>query len=174
LSFPLDAVATVNPGSGATLKSNTAEQQVVESVMLLWQAERVSVQNPTAVNSVVWTVNSSGGMFQGSFSLPATQSIQAGGALLITVVPYLSGVSFAVGANSTYSSASVEAAVLERLMYLQGLEQQSARNPNSRNFVTGTFDSETKLYQGTFSLPVATEIGSQGEIKFTAIPYLID
>ena len=167
-------MTTVTPGSGATLRSSTAEQQLVEAVLFLWKNELIAARNPLAKYSVKWTVSGTGGNFTGNYSIPASQAVQFGGGLLISATPYLSGVPYSAGSGGTYSAETAESAALERIQYLQQLEGIPVLNPGNRDFVTGTFDSNTGIYQGSFSIPVTIYIQEDGSINFVANPYLID
>lgn len=75
---------------------------------------------------------------------------------------------------TSIASASLEGAALELLMQIQKLESQSANNPNTRNFVTGTYNSDTNTYAGTFSFPCNLDIGTAGQIEIEVQPYLVD
>ncbi|MBD1925758.1 hypothetical protein H6F74_05605 [Trichocoleus sp. FACHB-90] len=68
---------------------------------------------------------------------------------------------------------TAEGLALESLMQLQAIERTTARNPDNRNFVTGTYNSDTGIYSGTFSFPVAQTIDpATGNLVLAATPYL--
>lgn len=165
-------MAEITPGTGGTLKSVTAEAIAVEAIIYLRQQERDANKNPNGTNGVNWSITDSGTTFAGDFNLKAQQSISATGGLAIIAQPYLTGTSFLPGTGGTIKSTYPEAAVLECLMYLQALEADPSKNTNNRNFVTGTFNSDTGQYRGTFSLPVSAALGSDGELTITASEYL--
>jgi hypothetical protein len=58
-------------------------------------------------------------------------------------------------------------------MYLQGLEANTTKNPQNLNNITGSYNSDTGLYQGAFTLPVALGLTSQGRAEFAAQEYLL-
>lgn len=165
-------MAAIAPGSGGSIRSTTAESALVEAILFLKQCERDSAKNPNGTQSVNFAVTDSGLVFSGDFSIAANQTLTGTGSLAIAANPYLTSTGFTAGSGGTFKSATIEATVLEILMYLQHLEADATKNVNGRNFVTGTYNSDTRIYRGTFSLPVAVEIGSDGKAIFTATEYL--
>lgn len=165
-------MAAIAPGSGGTLKSTTAESALVEAILFLVQCERDSAKNPNGYRSLNYAVTDSGAVFSGDFSLSATQTLTGTGSLAIAANPYLTATGFSPGSGGTFKSTTIEATVLEILMFLQLLETDATKNTNNRNFVTGTYNSDTRIYRGTFSLPVAMTIGPNGEAIVTANEYL--
>jgi hypothetical protein len=86
----------------------------------------------------------------------------------------LVGSAFQVGTGGTFKGNSPEKYALEVLMFLQNLERDPTKNPSSRNFVTGTYNSDTGLYQGSFSLPVIFNLDAgTGVVSYGADPYLL-
>jgi len=77
-----------------------------------------------------------------------------------------------MAAAITTASSSVEQQALEVLMSIQALEANATANPNNNNFVTGTYNSDTKVYAGTFSIPATQTIGAGGVLQITANQYL--
>lgn len=75
---------------------------------------------------------------------------------------------------ATIGATTAEGAALEVLMYLQSLERDTAKNPQGRNFVTGTYNSDTGIYSGTFSFPCTLALNPDGSIKLSADEYLQD
>lgn len=165
-------MAAIAPGSGGSLKSTTAESALVESILFLKQCERDSAKNPNGTQAVNYAITDSGQTFSGDFSISATQTLTGTGSLAIAANPYLTSTGFTAGSGGTFKSTTIESTVLEVLMYLQFLEADATKNTNGRNFVTGTYNSDTRIYRGTFSLPVAVAIGPNGEAIVTANEYL--
>lgn len=72
-------------------------------------------------------------------------------------------------------ATTAEGLALEALMRLQGLERTAAKNPNNRNFVTGSYNSDTGLFTGTYSFPVTQTIdATTGNLTLVADEYLED
>ena len=81
----------------------------------------------------------------------------------------------ATGAGADLKSDTREGIALEALMMLQAIERNPALNPDTRNFVTGTYNSDTGVFAGTYSFPVAQTIDpATGQIRLEATEYLLD
>lgn len=166
-------MAAITPGTGATIGAITAEQQAVAALNWLNQRENTSGANPNGEDRINGSFDTDLLTYAGNYSIPATQAINASGQLVISATPYLNGGAFTPGADGTFKSETIEGYVLETLMYLQGLELQSPKNPNNRNYVTGSYNADTRTYAGTFSLPVTQVIEADGSSKFSAVEYLL-
>lgn len=164
-------MATITPGTGGTILSTTAEGQLQEILGYIRQKEAVANTNPEEITAVNGSHSQNSLTYSGNFDFPCTQAINGTGQLVISATHYLSTPSFAPGTGGTFKSTTPEAYALEVLMYLQGLEQISGNNPSNRNFITGSFNSDTGRYSGTFSLPVALSLVS-GLPTYTATEYL--
>lgn len=70
------------------------------------------------------------------------------------------------------NATTAEGATLELLMYLQNKERDATANPQGRNFVTGTYNSDTGTYSGTYSFPCTLTINATGQIVLTADEYV--
>lgn len=167
-------MATITPGTGATIKSSSAEGQALEILTYLQLQEASAVRNPLAANNIVGSIDLDQKVFSGTYSIPANQVVSNTGGLSINAATYLSGVIFSPGTDGTFKSATPEAYALEVLMALQVIEQTAGRNPDGFNNITGTYNSDTKVYSGTFSIPVVVAIDNSGAVSVSANPYLID
>ncbi len=167
-------MTSITNGTGSTLKANTAEGHCLEALVFLQIQEASTLRNPTGQSSIDASINLVDLVFSGSYSIPAKQTLGSSGNLQIEAESYLSGVIFTPGTGGTFKSVTAEAYALETLMFLQFLEQDVLKNPQSRNFITGSFNIDTSLYIGTFSLPIVSTLGTAGEVITTAQPYLLD
>ena len=166
-------MANISAGTLGTFKTTKAEGRAIEVLTYCQNLERVAANNPQDVQGFQGSFDTESLLFEGSFSIPAAQALGPGGILQITVTPYLVGAVIAPGGDApTFVSTAPEAYALEVLMYLQSLEGQATRNPQSLNYVTGTYNSDTKLYAGTFSLPITITIDSTGKPVINAVEYL--
>lgn len=166
-------MATVTPGTGGTIKSTTAEGQAIEALIYLQSRETLIDANPQQEDRITGAFDTDLKTFSGNFRIPASQTINTAGNLVIQATPYLNGGLFSPGSDGTFKSLTIEAYVLEVLMYLQVLELTPAKNPQNRNFVTGTFNADTGQYTGTFNFPVSISLLSDGSVKFQAEEYLL-
>ncbi len=166
-------MAAIAPGTGGSFKSSTAEGRAIEAIVFLQLAEQMEVNNPQSTNGISGAFDTEEKTFQGTYSIPASQTINGDGQLVIAAVPYLDGVAVVPGGdNPTFKSTVPEAYLLECLMYLQGLERNPVKNPQGRNNIVGTYDSDRAIYSGSFSIPVQPQLTTDGGIRFEAVPYL--
>lgn len=166
-------MASITPGTGATFTVATAEGQAIAALNFLNKRENTAEANPNGEDRIDGSFDTDLMTFAGNFRLPATQSLNSLGQLVISATPYVSSGAFVPGTGGTFKSETIEGYVLEVLMYLQNLELQSAKNPNNRNYITGSYNSDSRLYSGTFSLPITQEIGADGTVSFAAVEYLL-
>lgn len=81
----------------------------------------------------------------------------------------------ATGTGADLKSDTKEGLALEALMSLQAIERNPGLNPDNRNFITGTYNSDTGVFAGTYSFPVAQVIdAATGQIRLEATEYLLD
>lgn len=167
-------MATVTPGSGGTIKSTTAEGHLQEIMTFISIKQAALSTNPSEVTNVSCNHNQQALTFTGNYQFSVSQAIDGSGALTLEANTYLVGTGFQVGTGGTFKGNSPEKYALEVLMYLQGLEQNPSLNPQGRNFITGTYNSDNGLYQGSFSIPVLLGIdATSGVVNYGANPYLL-
>lgn len=167
-------MATVTPGTGGTIKSTTAEGQAHEVLSFISLKQLSEVTNPGQVTNVLASHDQQALLFSGTYEFSVTQTIDGSGGLVLSVNSYLVGSAFQEGTGGTFKGNTPEKYALEVLMYLQNLERNPTLNPSSRNYVSGTYNSDTGLYQGSFSLPVIFGIDAGfGVVNYGADPYLL-
>lgn len=166
-------MATIQPGTDGTFKSTTAEGRLIEAACFLRLQEADSTRNPNGLSAVIGDFSINSNEFSGSYSLACTQGLSASGSLSIVAKNYLVGVPFSPGTGTpTFKSTTIEAYLLEIIGYLQFLEADSTKNPNSLNQITGTYNADTEVYSGSFAIPVSIDVGIDGSVKFAAVEYL--
>ncbi|WP_156119955.1 hypothetical protein [Leptolyngbya sp. KIOST-1] len=113
-------------------------------------------------------------IYSGTYRFDVTQTINSAGHLELEAQPFLVGANFQVGSSGTFKGNSPEKYALEVLMYLQNLENTPGLNPQNRNFVSGTYNSDNQRYEGSFSIPVTFSLNpTTGVISYGANPYLL-
>jgi hypothetical protein len=166
-------MASISPGTDGTFKATTAEGRALEVLTFTQLQEQAAASNPSNRNAVIASIDLDDRELSGTFAIPAEQSFAYDGALLITATPYLENVFISVGMDEpTFKSTTLERYLLEVLMYLQWLEGQAEKNPQNANRITGSFNSDTRLYSGTFRLPLGVAIASDGKLTIQATEYL--
>lgn len=167
-------MASVTPGTGGSIKSTTAEGQAHEILSFIALKQLSEVTNPGQVSNVLSGHDQQARLFNGTYQFSVSQVIDGSGNLTLSINSYLVGSGFQVGTNGTFKGNSPEKYCLEVLMFLQNLERDPTKNPSSRNYVTGTYNSDTGLYQGSFSLPCLFNLdAATGVVSYGADPYLL-
>lgn len=166
-------MAAIAPGLGGTFKQSTAEGRALEVLVFLQLAEKGSANNPDSRNNVSGSFDEDEGVYTATYAIPATQTVNNQGQLVLSASPYLQGVEIDPGSdNPTFKSTVPEAYLLEVLMYLQNLERNPAKNPQNRNAVTGNYNSDTGIFSGVVALPVTLSLAADGSISISAQAYL--
>lgn len=166
-------MAIITPGSGGTIKSTSAEAQLLEVLNFLRLQEKIPSKNQQGVNNVEGTFSIVNDGFSGSFDIPVTFSLNASGQPVISVPEYLTGISFSAGTGGTFKSATAAGYFVEILMYLQALEADTSKNTQARNYITGTFSSDNSRFIGTIFVPTLVEIADDGHVCFVPQQYLL-
>lgn len=76
--------------------------------------------------------------------------------------------------SATLQSTSIENQVVELMAKIQVLEGNTETNPENANRITGSFNQDTGLYSGTFSIPCNVVITASGAPSFVAKEYLVN
>lgn len=146
----------------------------MEILSFIALAQGNTTQNPTGATNINATHNQQTRVYAGSYRFDVVQAIADGGTLELQAQPFLTGTGFTAGTGGTFNGTTPERYALEVLMYLQLRENTPALNPDNRNFITGTFNSDNGRYDGVFSIPSTFALNpSTGAIVYTASPYLL-
>lgn len=78
----------------------------------------------------------------------------------------------APGTGGTFKTLTAEGRAVEALVFLQTLERTASKNPQNRTFVNGSLNTRTGVYSGTFGLPIAESLFTDGSLRIRAAPYL--
>lgn len=74
----------------------------------------------------------------------------------------------------TTTATTLEGQLLEIIQTIQLSENDSAKNPNGSNNVTGTINTDTNSFSGSFTIPVTPSVGAGGSPTYAADAYLVD
>lgn len=166
-------MATITPGTGGTCKSSTAEGQLVEILSFIGLAQADTSKNLAGVTNINATHNQQTRIYAGSYRFDVIQAITGDGHLELEAQSFLINTGFTPGTDGTFKGNTPEKYALEVLMYLQQRENIPGNNPDNRNFISGTFNSDNGRYDGAFSVPVAYSLDpTTGAVIYTASPYL--
>lgn len=166
-------MSSITPGTGATLKSATAEGQLLEIFDFVQLQQLDAAKNPDGRRFLTSTYAINTGICSGSFNCPYTRSLNTEGQAIINIANYLTGVTFTPGTSGTFKSANPIAYAFEVLMYLQILEGDINKNPTNENRVSCTIDDNTLLVNSSFSMPFTHTLNSDGSTKLAGKAYLL-
>ncbi|RAM49473.1 MAG: hypothetical protein C6Y22_22220 [Hapalosiphonaceae cyanobacterium JJU2] len=165
-------MTTITAGTGATIKSLTAEAQLIETFTYLQLAEADTSRNTNARDYVQGNFNINTATFNGSFSFPVVSSVNSEGQVVTSAVSYLSNDTFTAGTGGTFKSTNPLQYLLEILIFLQNREASNTYNPQLRNLISFNADGDSSTYSGSVTLPISMALNTDGTTKFTAVEYL--
>ncbi|MBW4568041.1 MAG: hypothetical protein KME31_08460 [Tolypothrix carrinoi HA7290-LM1] len=166
-------MVAITPGSNASFKSATAEGLLLEVITYLQNQERNTISNPTNRDLIKLSYNLDSLTAIGSFSIPATQSINDAGQIILVGTDYLQNVPFSPGDGGTFKSTSLSQYFLEIVAFLQIKESDVLKNPNSENNVFSAYDADDKISSGTINLPLTVSFDDSGHPVISAKEYLL-
>lgn len=167
-------MANITPGTGATCTSSSAEGQLHEILSFICHKQADKAKNPEETINVTGQHSQQGLIYSGTYRFSASQTINGAGNLEIEAISYLENTGFDPGTGGTFKGVTPERYALEVLMYLQGLENNPSTNPQNRNLISGSYNSDTQRYEGSFSIPCLFSLDSStGAVLYVASPYLL-
>ena len=72
------------------------------------------------------------------------------------------------------NGTTIEQQLIELVSRIQVLENSATNNPNGQNFVTGSANTDTGIFSGTFNIPIQVSVDGSGNTVITASTYLTD
>jgi hypothetical protein len=161
-------------GSGGSIQSDSAEQQLLDCISLIKNYEKMTTKNPDKVNGVSCSFNLTTSFAAMSFNMAANPIINNDGQQVIQAANYLANTDFLPGSGGTFKSVTIEGYFLEILTYLEIMEKNTSKNPNNNNYVSTSYDSDTRIMAGNATIPFLFENDATGFLKITADEYLLD
>lgn len=167
-------MALITPGTDATIKATKAESQLFHALMLLQEVEASSTYNPNRTDAVQTSFNDNTLTFTARFDIPCEQRL-VNGVAGFNGKNYLPNyTAFSAGSTSgNFKSTNLPAYAVEVIYYCQILENTSASNPDNKNFINATFDSDKQTFTGTITLPYTRTIDASGDVKMSISEYLL-
>lgn len=167
-------MGAITPGSGATIKSGTAEGQLIETIAFIKSQEQLASRNPKGSNAVQMSFNLGTLQASLSFTMPAQPGINTLGQPITTADIYLQNTGFIPGTGGTFVSTTPEAYLLEVATYIQMQEQLANKNPEGVSNVSSVFDADELTFSGNATIPIEVALTSDGSIQVAADEYLRD
>ncbi len=165
-------MAVIQVGDNGTLRSRTAEGQLQEICAYLEIGETTVSLNSSGIDNVVVTHFQNSATFTANFTIPVKQFINPGGQVVYAADDYLETLAFLPGQNGTFKSITCAGYFVELVIYMQNLERNPTTNPQNKNYITGTFNSDSTIFSGAINLPIELSIDERGRVVYTAKEYL--
>jgi hypothetical protein len=157
-------MALFTPGAGGTLKSTIWEGALLEGALTLQNVEALTVNEPTPLDNMNVSIDTSDGTASITYNAPLTVSVNPSGQIVFTGFDY-SDTSFAPG---DLNSTNLPAAVLEMFQQISTLEADQ----NLDN-VQVTYDAELLIATCTATIPVTLSVNpTDGSLKVDAAEYI--
>lgn len=139
-------MASITPGSGATITATTAEKFLPAAIWLLQSLENDPIRNPSVINNVTSSMSDDNQSLTASISFFASVSDDSNGNAVFTALDYLTNPSgqpahWIAGTGGTIQSATIQGAILEIVRFIDNLENTSAKNPQAKKCVSYTITS---------------------------------
>jgi hypothetical protein len=158
-------------GTNATLKSTTAENQLLEIISFIRVMEQNLTNNPQILNKISASLDIKTLTISGNFSFTLIKTESDFGTLF-KVSEYLINTNFNPGTGGTFKSPTPANYMREVLEYIQSLEANPNKNTQAINSITTSYDTDDLIYSGTFDFNLSLSIAATGAAVFTAKEYL--
>ncbi len=166
-------MATIIAGTGSSFKSSTAEGLLLEVITYLQNQELNIYTNPLNKDFIKLSYGLDKMSATGSFSIPAIQSIDSSGQIIVSGSKYLENITFTPGDGGTFKSPTLSQYFLEIVTYLQIKESNPSTNPQSENNIFSSYDADDKIFSGSIALPLTVYFDELGHPVITAKEYLL-
>lgn len=160
----------ITSGEGGTFSGDTAEKKAMQAITWWCLQEENESINPNEEEYFSGTKNQETKFFEGAWKIPATLNPT----LTIIAGVIYPGVSFIPGTGGTFKGETAEAQTLEILLWLiQKQNDTTNSNPDKFEYVTGIYNANSNMWEGTFKLPYQTILLPNGGTQDIARAYLL-
>jgi hypothetical protein len=166
-------MAIIVVGAGSSFKSSTAEGLLLEVITYLQNQEMNISTNSLNKDFIKLSYSLDNMTATGSFSIPAVQSIDSSGQIIVSGSNYLENIVFSPGDGGTFKSSTLSQYFLEIVTYLQIKESNPSTNPQSENNIFSSYDADDKIFSGSVTLPLTISFDDSGHPVITAKEYLL-
>jgi len=155
-------MATITPGTGATINASTIEGQLFQLLHFINNAEAIAGGDFNNFS----LEKSEDGILTSAFSLSGQYLyIPATGTYTESATLYLASAIFLPGNPSgNIKGATLAQYFIDAISYALVWQKNVVKNPQKVTGVQMSFDFSTCTYSGNLSLPYATSLGTNGTI----------
>jgi hypothetical protein len=166
-------MAKIEPGEGATFRADTAEGKLFQALQWWQLQEENKTINPNGEEYFTGSKNTDtdNRFFEGTWKIPAIFIPQP---LSINAGVIYQNLDFSPGTGGTFVGVTPTAYTLEVLLWLiQRQNDTSNYNPDKFDYITGRYDANSQMWEGSFKLPYQTTLLPNGGTQDLARPYLL-
>jgi len=164
-------MATITPGTGATINALTIEGQLFQLVHFINSAESIAGGDSNRFS----LEKSEDGILTSAFTLDGQfLYTSATGIYTDNATPYLASTTFTAGSPlGTIKGATLAQYFVDAISYALVWQKNVAKNPQKVTGVQMSFDFSTCTYSGNLSLPYASSLGAGGIVSESATEWLM-
>lgn len=178
-------MATITPGTNATITANTIEAYLCGAIWLLQNLEADAARNPSGINNITSSISDDNRTLTGNCTFSGIVTSSATGQLIITCVDYLTTPSgqpahYSPGTGGTINSATIQGAIFEAARTIDLLENDSSKNTQglktiSWNVTNGEIGSEGRaiINIGITNFPLTFAFNANGTQSLQGKNYLL-
>jgi hypothetical protein len=163
-------MATITPGTGATINAPTIEGQLFQLIHWINNAEAIS-----GGDNNKFSLSKTDGLMESTFTLDGQLIyVPTTGKVNESPLPYLASQSFSAGTTlGTFKSTIFSEYFVDVLLYMITWQRNTIKNTQQIQAANLSFDFATAKYSGSLSLPFFSVLGVNGTITETAIEWLL-
>lgn len=166
-------MAGITPGEGGTFQAGTAEGQAFQALQW-WQLQEENKSiNPNGEEYFTGSKNTDtdNRFFEGGWKIPAIFTPQP---LSISAGTIYQDLIFSPGTGGTFIGTTPTAYTLEVLLWLIRRQNDTSNyNPDKFQYITGSYDANAQMWEGTFKIPYQTTLLPNGGTQDIARAYLL-
>jgi hypothetical protein len=166
-------MAQIIASEDCTFSGTTAEMVVFQELAWWGLQEENKTLNPNGEEyfTGVKSTDTDNKFFEGTWKIPALFTPTP---ITITAGTIYQGVNFKPGTGGTFTGATAEAYTLTTLLWLiQRQNDTSNYNPDKFEYITGLYNANSGMWEGTFKLPYQTILLPNGGTQDIARAYLL-
>jgi hypothetical protein len=167
-------MAPITPGQDSTFPGADSIEKHLFQNFRWWQLQEENKSiNPLGEEYFTGTLktDTNDKFFEGTWKIPAVFD-----PLLMTMTAGIiyQGLNFSPGTGGTFKNPSASGYTLEAILWaIQRQNDTSNFNPDNFEYITGRYDANIQMWEGTFKLPYQTTLLSNGGTQDIARSYLL-
>lgn len=164
-------MATITPGTDATINATTIEGQLWQLVHYIQSAELTETTSTDRIQSS----KDDSFVMTGNFTIPGSFAYSPiTGNFSLSATPYMPAIPFTVGTiPGTIKGATLTQYFIDVISYIVAWQNNPLKNTQALSRITLAFNYNKQEYSGTFNLPFTSTIGVLGSVSEQATEWLL-